>query len=164
MAKGLQADNIMANMSASILREIVASTLNVKATEVKLSGEMPLNAVYDGCSTGGELYSDSNVVTAFSFSPKEGLREVPAIITHRQTASNANGTWENSYGYTAEYLAEVCPDALFFVIKEENDYWDCNGRDEYSLTHTIYKAPDFREHWSKVEEEDIRRWSSWLEA
>lgn len=159
--EGGRADNNMANMSASILREIVARTLNVKATQVKLSGQMPIDFVEGDCSTNGNLYSDNNTVLCWAFNPEQGLVSVPTIKTGG-SSSNANGTWEQDYGVTAEYLNNNYPNALFFVIRHYGSYSDCNGRDEEYDNITLYKAPDFKSHWAKVNEKDIQRWEKWL--
>lgn len=162
MPKGVQADKIMTNMSASILREIIARTLNVKATSIVLSGVLPENFVAEGCSTSGNLYSDTNDVYCWAFNPKQGLIQVPTICVNTMYASNANGTWENSYGVTFEYLATNYPEALFFVVRCSGSYSDCNGRNEEYDNITLYKAPNFKEYWAKIEESDIQRWEKWL--
>jgi uncharacterized phage-associated protein len=159
--KGGQAEFIMANMSATILREIVGRILNVKATQVKLSGEMDINFVEGDCSTSGNLYSNDNTVLCWAFEPKQGLVYVPTIKTGG-SSSNANGSWEQDYGVTAEYLNDNYPDALFFVIRHYGSYSDCNGRDEEYDNITLYKSPDFTTHYAKIEQEDIARWEQWL--
>ncbi len=161
MPKGVQAEFIMANMSASVLRNIVSSVLGVKATQVKLSGQMSIDYVEGDCSTSGSLYDDNNVVLCWAFNPKQGLISVPTIKTGGGS-SNANGTWEQDYGVTAEYLATNYPEALFFVIRHYGSYSDCNGRDEEYDNITLYKAPNFKEYWAKIEEQDIQRWEKWL--
>ena len=50
----------MANMSAEILRNIVSSVIGVKATNVKLSGQMSIDFVEGDCSTSGNLYTNNN--------------------------------------------------------------------------------------------------------
>ena len=154
-------DNIMSNMSAEILRNIVSSVLNVKATQVKLSGQMSINFVEGDCSTHGNLYSNNNNVLCWAFDPKQGLIPVKTIKTGG-SSSNANGTWEQDYGVTAEYLNTNYPNALFFVIRHYGSYSDCNGRDEEYDNITLYKSPDFTAHYATIEEQDIVRWKQWL--
>lgn len=160
--KGGRADNNMANMSAEIIREIVASTLKIKATQVILSGVLPENFCIEAVSTSGNLYTNSNDNCVWAFNPQQGLVRLQQVCISENAASNANGTWENSYGYTFCTLAEQAPDAIFFIVMESSDYSDCNGRDEHSLTYTLFKAPDFKEYWAKVEKKDIARWEQWL--
>jgi hypothetical protein len=149
------------SMSASILREIVARTLNCKATQVKLSGQMSIDHIEGDCSTSGNLYSNDNDVYCWAFNPQQGLISVPTIKTGG-SSSNANGTWEQDYGVTAEYLATNYPEALFFVIQHCGSYSDCNGSSSEYNNITLYKAPDFKSHWAKIEQQDIARWEQWL--
>jgi hypothetical protein len=157
-------DDIMANMSAQIVREIVASSLKIKATNVILSSVLPENFCVEAVSTSGCMYSNSNDCRVWAFNPQQGLVLLQQSVITENAASNANGTWENSYGYTFEMLAEQAPEAIFFVVMESSDYSDCNGRDEHSISYTLYKAPDFKSHWAKIQQEAIARWEQWLNS
>lgn len=152
----------MANMSASILRNLVSSIFNVDAKEVILSGQMPTTWKTEAVSTSGNLYSSNEWNTVWGFCPKTGFQKIEEMLMTRQAKSNANGTWENSYGYTAEYLMKKCDCALFFLVNSGHSYNDCNGRDEESDNWTIYKAPDFSRIWEKVEQKDVQRWEEWI--
>ena len=151
----------MAN-AASILRELVGQSFEIDPTEVILSGPMQIDWSDQGVSTSGNLYSETDTVQAWAFTAEEGFIPIEAKVMERMAASNANGTWENSYGYDAQYLWESQPEAIFFVIHTYYYHWDCNGRDEKNITWTLYKAPDFREHMEKVKEEDLERWENWI--
>jgi len=147
------------NMSATILREIVASTLKVKATEVILSGILPKDYLIDAVSTSGNLYTDENSVQMYAFNPEEGLILIPNEIISENAASNTDGSWENSYGYTYHSLSIV--NAIFFVEVIDNYYKDDN-REEKNFSVTLFKSPDFKEYLNKIEKKDIARWEQWI--
>lgn len=149
-------------MSAQIVREIVASSLKIKATNVILSGILPENFIVEAVSTSGNLYTNNNDNCVWAFNPQQGLVRLQQVCISENAASNANGTWENSYGYTFETLAEQAPEAIFFVVMESSDYSDCNGRDEHRLSYTLYKTADFATYFKNIEQQDIARWEQWL--
>lgn len=149
-------------MSASILRNLVSTVYKVKAKNVKLSGQMPTNWETSEVSTYGGMYSDEEWVNAWGFHPQKGFIKIEKILMMENAKSNANGTWENSYGYTAEYIAKECPDALFFIVNEGHRYKDSTGRSSSGDNWTLYKSPDFSEIWAEAEAKDVQRWEEWV--
>lgn len=90
----------------------------------------------EACSTSGNLYNDDNRCSGYVWSRETGFKEVPSRVMTRQYAQNANGTWENSWGFSTEDL----PGGFkILVVLEDSEYSDCNGRDEESHTATIFK-------------------------
>ena len=161
VVKGLQAEIIMGNMSAQIVRQIVGSILEIDTRKVHLSGILPESFEVEAVSTSGMGYSDNQDNCVWAFCPKQGLVKLNAICIREMASSNANGTWESSYGYTYEELALQAPEAIFFVVMESRDYSD-DFRDESSLNYTLYKSADFKEYWAKVDEQEIARWQEWI--
>lgn len=165
IASGLRTarDNNMANMSARIVREIVASSLKIKATNVILSGILPENFIVEAVSTSGNLYNDSNDNCVWAFNPQQGLVRLQQGCISESAASNADGSWENSYGYKFSDLAEQAPEAIFFVVMESRDYSDCNGYNVHDCSYTLYKAPNFSAYMESIEQTDVNRWEQWLQ-
>lgn len=130
----------MSNMSAEILREIVASTLKLDTNRIKISGVMSESFEVDEVSTSGNLYSSVEECNVWAFNPEKGLELIEKKLISYNVASNANGTWENSYGYDYRYLLNEAPGALFFVVHELLDYSDSNGSNNYQESYTIYRA------------------------
>ena len=77
-------------------------------------------------------------------------------------ASNANGTWEDARGVTAEDCWEQFPDALFFVVVSESSYSDSNGRSEYDYSVELFKAPDMAKRLAELDQDDLFRWEEWI--
>lgn len=150
-------------MSAQIIREIVASSLKIKATNVVLSGVLPEDFITEAVSHGGNLYSHDEWSVVWAFSPEKGLVRLRDELITENAASNANGSWENSYGYTFETIGRQAPDAIFFVVSEGFEYSDINRNDSNSSI-CLYKAPDFKEYFDKIEQKDIVRWEQWLKV
>lgn len=159
VVKGLQADKIMANMSASILRNLVASVFNIKATSVKLSGVLPETFCVSEDNSSGSLYSCNSNVSVHAFSPTEGFVEVQG--TNDYSSQNANGSWNNEYGVSFKDCSQH-ETAIFFVVREQSSGWQEGREDWDNNITTIYKAPDFKSHWAKIEAQDIARWEAWL--
>jgi hypothetical protein len=151
----------MANMSAQIVREIVANSLKIKATDVILSGELPAKFNVRSYSSGGNLYSDCVESKVWAFDPNDGLIQI-ASETEHQAAQNANGTWNDGSQIYYGLIAEQAPNALFYVVMEHREYSDCNGRNENSTKYTLYKAPNFKSYWAAIETKDLARWEQWL--
>jgi hypothetical protein len=158
--KGGRADVIMANMSANILRELVSRVFEVRATEVKLSGE--LNPEFD--LNGGTSYSSScghsvNSNTVYAFNPESGFKEIAGDDSHW---SDGSGGRHEAAPYPLHEHPDVSGDELFFVIKNIYNSGSWDG-DRDAVTWTLYKAPDFRAKRDLVEAIDVARWEAWLE-
>lgn len=154
----------MANMSASILRDLVGEKFDVSPKNVILSGEMSTDWNISDCTTSGSLYYNYNKSYVYGFTSKDGFIEISELLMEEDFEQNANGTWEAAYGYTAQHLVEECPDALFFLVIRTWNH-TCQGhRDDSGKTYTLYKSTDFSEIWGQQEIDDIERWSSWLKS
>ena len=150
----------MANMSANILRNIVSSVLNIKATSVRLSSEIPETFSISEDNSSGNLYSHNSSVSVHAFNPRTGFVVVQG--NNNYSSQDANGSWNNEYGVNFNDCAKH-EDAIFFVVREQRSGW-CSGRADWDddIT-TLYKAPDFGAYMKKVEKEDIARWEQWIE-
>jgi hypothetical protein len=151
-------DKIM-NMSAQILRNIVASTLNVKATTVKLSGELPTNFSISENNSTGNLFNCNQTIKVWAFEPKTGLVEVKGSDNY--DSQNANGSHNVEYGVCFADCAKHST-AIFFIVEDKNHGWQSGSESWDNHDIVLYKAPDFKSHWAKIEEKDIVRWKQWL--
>ena len=144
-------------MSASILRNLVASVFNVKATSVVLSGE--ISPHWKGHYTSGVSYMDytiDGIVKIWGFDPKKGFKEIEGVIKHTQMF---NGN-HDSHFFDAEALhTKVSGSEVFFVTEHFTDTIGSEGS-----SYTLYKAPDFKSHWAAIKATDVARWEEWLNA
>lgn len=148
----------MTNMSASILRNLVSSVFNVKATEVRLSGEIsPDWTGYAGRTRGG-MWDAEEDCAIWGFNPKSGF-----------TLLNIVGDLEQGYqdgpvyeeGAIPLFEVEGISDYIFFVVNHKGYYSDNQRSEEYN-NWTLFKAPNFKEYIYKVQKEDIARWEQWI--
>ena len=150
----------MANMSAQILRNLVSSVFNVKATSVVLSGEISPTYMTNNSHSSGCLYSDNNWESLYGFNPQKGFVKLEHNTTNQ--TSNANGSW-NTHNEVQLNLVDGVEDFIFFVSRKGWDYSDNNREDKGEET-TLYKAPNFKDYFASVEEADLTRWEEWLNA
>jgi hypothetical protein len=148
----------MANMSASILRNLVSSVFNVKATEVVLSGEIsPYWTGYAGKTRGG-MWNASDNTAIWGFCPRSGFVLLDIIGDLVQSDQDAPVYQENAIP-----LCDVqnVSDYIFFVVHQQGSYSDNQRSEEYN-SWTLYKAPNFRAYMESLENADIARWESWV--
>jgi len=153
--------NMGSNMSANILRSIVASTFNVKATNVVLSGEINPETSYQNSDTSGSLGSYEDNYQLFGFNPEEGFVELSEYIgdEHR---SNYNHDREWSTPGTPLYdIPNIDRYIFLVVINTGHNRWQGSTDAEWDNT-TLYKLPNFKEYWENIEEKDLNRWKEWL--
>ena len=141
----------MANMSASILRNIVSSTFGVKANHVRLSGEIPADWI--GSFSTNVAYMDvrDDVEELYSWTPETGFKLV-------------EGCYTGSHFYNGNHDRDVtignplheCVDGteVFFVLVHKLD--------NYIDYVTVFKAPNFAQKWAEIETEDTVRWEQWI--
>ena len=159
--KGGQADKIM-NVSANILRNIVSSIVKVDARNVILSGELKPDTSWHedrGHSWWGGASED--YYSIYGFNPQQGLIKLNIIMS---CAYSRNGERqpEGESETLAEYLQRTnqLNTYVFFVEDHSGKEYGDNG--EQFRYVSLFKAPDFKEYWSKVTNEDIQRWGKWL--
>ena len=147
------------NMSASILRNLVAEVFKVSATNVILSGVMPQHFELEEDHSSGSMYVCDINHKVYAFEPVKGFIELQGDMSG--SSSNANGSWNNekrtSFAHCSEYT-----DSLFFVVLEDSRV---RQEDCYSEEYTVrlFKAPDFKTILASIEEADIDRWKQWLQ-
>jgi len=141
-------------MSATILRNLVSSVFNIKATKVVLSGE--ISHKYSIHNHVGQAYMDYEDFTQlFGFNPKDGFKELTNEFATVTSYSNGNHHQDTVDGCP---LLEVdgIEQYLFFVEISERI-----GISAYRDI-TLFGAADFKTKIASIEAADLARWEQWL--
>ena len=149
---------VMSNMSASILRNVVASVFRIRPESVVLSGEIDPTRSF----TGHDCWSSQSNTYSFKlwgFSPVRGF-----VSLNQDGGCSRNSTSGENYGDEGTQLMYIpgVGEFVFFLVNE--DFTSGNGRDYNSYTWTLYKAPDFQKKWAEIEEADTLRWVEWINS
>ena len=133
-------DNIM-SMSASILRNIVASVLKVDSRNIKLSGEISTSMLCENWS-GNSHDQRFDSTQIYGFIPARGLVKL-------STLSNSSDSYQGTaptFGDNAFTFSEQYQNCIFFVlIREGCSQMQSPNPEDYYESFTLYKAPNFKE-------------------
>lgn len=154
---GVNPAKIVANMSASILRSIVATIFKINPSTVKLSGEIGADASF----TGNTCWSAQTTETRYQL---WGFNPMTGLINLSEYVGNSRNRQDGTQDVTeATRLCDIpgVSDFVFFIV---NDETRCYDDSRSSNDWTIFKAPNFKEYFEKVTAKDIQRWSQWIEA
>lgn len=139
-------------IAASILRNIISSTLSINPRHISLGGEISPNWI--GASSLGMSYmdySDKGDLSVRAWHPTRGFADITEKSVDQNQFSHGN---HDQTMYEGSPLHEVVRgDELFFLIG--------NGEDN-NLRYTLFKAPNFEEHFSNLETADVQRWTNWI--
>ena len=165
----------MANMSAQILRNIVGSVFPVKAHNVILSGEISPEHVFqlDRGHSWWHGASEQNDC-AWGFDPKTGFKAITGLSVNllgitefyeytldKEYSYSDNGNCEHESGDKLIDLPGVEKFVFFLVNAQGKGYGE---QAEYYNTWTLYKAPNFAQKWTEIEEADTLRWIEWINS
>jgi hypothetical protein len=114
VAKGLQADNNMANMSAEILRNFIAKSFGIDAKQIVLSGELPEKL----------WISDANIY--FHYLEGESFQKEVDVFSRGCKSNQSN--WE---------LFPTIRKTTTAILIETSGYGGCCRR------WTLFKTPNF---------------------
>jgi len=144
-------------MSATILRNLIGSVLKIKATSIILSGEIAPKTSFTGNSCWSSQTTE-NFYQVWGFSPQQGLVELH-ITGNYQNCSDGSASIREAIP-----LCDVpgIEEFIFFIVKHET--YCSNENRNNDLTYTLYKAPNFKEHWNKINNKDLARWEQWLKS
>jgi hypothetical protein len=150
-------------ISSKILREIISRTFNIPAREIKLEGELDPETSYQNKYHDGSRGYSKITYKIWGYSPEKGFIDLSNNMVGYYSTSNYAG--ESTVDEPGKRICDI-PDAdqyIFFLIRKRDisDWEGCSSHDW--IMWRLYKAPDFREYWERVEEEDLKRWASWLE-
>jgi hypothetical protein len=147
---------VMANMSATVLRNVVASVFKIRPESVILSGEIEPTRSFTGHGCWSDR-SDTYSYNLWGFSPVKGFIDLNEYVGFYY--NNTSGEAKGQCGTPLMHIPGV-EEFVFFLVNENFD--SGNGDDYDSFTWTLFKAPDFKKKWAEIEEKDIERWISWL--
>ena len=151
----------MSNMSESILRNLVASVFNIKATRVTLSGEIEATANWQNSYMDGSCGSNRDTYTIWGFNPQTGFVDISNIVGRNERSNYTHSNTINELGKEL-HTVENAESYIFFLINNNGySHWSGSNQEEWD-SWTLFKAPDFKNHWDKIEQEDIERWNNWL--
>ena len=146
--------NTQSKTTAKILRNILSSTLSIKARYIRLA-DKPISLDWVGHSVTGVSYMnyrDRGHLYVATFSDKNGITEITEKVVNNRHMYNGNHDQDETDGSP---LSDVVKESDLFVIVGK-------GVDS-DLNYTVYKLPNFVEYWQKAENKDIERWSNWLD-
>lgn len=158
----------MANqMAASVLRNIISSVFNINPREVKFGEEISPNRIFTedcGHSWASTAQCPEEYDTVYAYT-KNGFVQIAGI--HNQRVKMSHYTLQRQYKYSQNgelteregeplYNHPDCSEFIFLLV--QNLYISSNT----TMSWTLYKAPNFKEHWDKIEEADIERWNKFL--
>jgi hypothetical protein len=141
----------MANMSASILRNIVSSTFKYPANKIILSGY--ISPEWIGKSSTNVAYKDvrDDVEYLWSWNSIDGFKPV-------DNCYNCSHYYNSNHNVTVTDGRPLheCVDSteVFFVLVHKLD--------DYIDYISVFKAPNFAQKWAEIEAEDVQRWENWI--
>lgn len=141
-------------MSAQVLRNIVSTLCqrqyhDFDSHKIILSGELSDNAWLHVNNTIPEEWLEEE-------DEDEYAHTTEVWVLTDEFHQLPDGTW------TLEDILKSYPTANM-VVGMSCQTWQSD--DHKILTDvTIYKLPNSKEYWAKIEKEDIKRWEEWLNA
>ena len=151
-------------MKVEILREIVSRVFRVRAQDVRLAKEgLEPQDHFEGSYHDGSCGCSKESVQLHGFSPATGFVNLTAHVGNEWSSNYAHSQSVNNPGTPLCDIPGIEKYIFLIVTRIGSDDW--SGR-EYSSwdTVTVYKLPDFAQHWAAVEAADIARWRQWVEA
>ncbi len=169
---GVNPTKIMANMSATILRSIVASVFKVNPNSVQLSGELSPEFIPQN-DRGHSWWDGASKIqhNVWGFSPETGFVCIAGNTVNGIKESTDKLKREYKYSQNGDVYHKdgeplhSHPDATkfaFFIINSDGKSYGEPG--EYYSDWTLYKAPNFKTFMESGEASDINRWSAWVQA
>lgn len=145
----------MANMTAQLVRNLVASKLNCDPCNVILSGE--ISPDYEASSSKHTSFDCDweHSTKLYAWFPNE-FKEIPEVISKYVT----NGHTQDDYRTESVPLYKV--EGMDRVILFVEEY--TAARIDWNREIRVYKPADFAGKLAQVTEEDITRWENWLNS
>lgn len=138
--------NHMANMSASILRNLVSAVFNVPALDVRISG--PIDPKWNLEYTVGISYCatrEDGEKHIWGYSPQTGFVEIPAV----SQSVLSRGNHDKDYVEWSPSLYSII-DKGEYVLHNQYQFFLVEAGTEDSSTWTIYGSVDFDKYRDKV--------------
>lgn len=142
------------------MRNIVSSILDIDARKVELSGTIDPETSWG--EDGGHSWWDGaaeDYFTVYGFNPKDGLVALDIQMSYAYS-QNGEPQPEGESETLSEFMARDTREFIFFVVDHTGKNYGESG--ERFRQVTVFKAPDFQAYWNRVNNEDVARWSKWL--
>lgn len=150
----------MTEITASMVRNIICSSLKINPRQVKLEGEISPNMHFEAVFHDGSLGSNYEKVRLWGFDPLIGMKE---LSDHIGEASGSNYAHSKSVFREGKPLHEIeeVEKFSFFVLNKEGEHnWEGSTHEKWNRW-SIFKAPNFQQHREQLEKADLRRWEEW---
>jgi hypothetical protein len=151
----------MANMSAEILRNIVAATFKINAREVILSGEISPKTSFQNSFWNGSMGESSTTRALYGWCATQGFVCLNKYVGEYSGSNYAHSQRIDEPGAAIAEIEGVEKYIFFFIIETVYSNWEGSQYENYTK-YTLYKAPNFQEHLEKIETADVNRWQNWL--
>jgi hypothetical protein len=151
----------MANMTANIVRNIVAASFKIDARKVILSGEINPETSFQDRSWNGSMGEDSHSYAIFGWCAEAGFVNLNSIVGTYSGSNYAHSQLVDEPGKAIYEIEGVEKYLFFFIIETVYSNWEGSQFKDYTQ-HTLYKAPNFQEYKEKIEAADVARWERWL--
>ena len=141
-------------IAITALRNIVSAWAETDAKNILLKGEIPVDFTPKSYFKNGSMGESKDTYKVFGWSPEVGFVIIEECVG------------EDTINIAGKPLFE-CDNVdkyPFFIVHNygHNSWEGCNQ--EAWDTWTLYKAPNFKEFWDKVELDDIERWTQFINA
>lgn len=139
--KALRELVVFSELSQEIIQKIM-NYFKGSPEEIKIAGSMPANWKISATSTGGCAYSHQEWNAAWGILSNGQIVKVEETLMDLNSEQNANGSWSNAYGYSAEHLIKFVPEAEFFIINSGYNYITDGQKNDEEDIWEIFKKPN----------------------
>lgn len=148
-------------IAVQVLRNIVSSVFKVRPQEVYLMTEV-ISPTFTKCNN--ECWSSQTTEQThelWGFSPQKGFVNLTEEVIS-SGKNHSDGTWSDTS--SSKYVGQLSnvegvEEFVFFLHHSTGNAYDDNQSwDKWYL----FKAPNFREFWEKIEADDVARWQKWI--
>lgn len=150
-------------IAVNIIRDLVSRIFKIDPRKVHLATSEispEYRSIYSTLSGG--MWDSEGIKTLWGFSPTTGFKEIPEIQYKEWNVSDGipQDDRENTL---CLHEVEGVEQYIFFLEKETDVHSvPSNGINRNDTHWTLFKSPNFKEYWNKIKQQDIERWSSWL--
>ena len=161
-------------MTAGVMRNLVSSIFKFRPEFIELKGEISPDFIpvedrgHSWWSGAAEQYDsiwgfspETGFIRIAGGSRTEGWTKDSSTMLSREYSYSNNGDVTHEEGCAIKYHPQA-DEFLFFIIHSYGKEYGDTGEDFETLS--VYKAPNFKEHFDKIEKEDIVRWEQWLNS
>lgn len=150
-------------MSASILRELVASIFKIKATSVILSGVISPYYIQSENNSSGGMWSENSSNILWGFNSQKGFICL-SEYSKKFFNDGHDGPLHSEGGIKLIDIPEVDSYIFFVEVKEEGYSCPSNNEDRFGVSYTLFKSANFADYRDKINNQDIVRWEQWINA